>query len=268
MTLKEHIEDISNQLKQGVFENEAEVSQNIIIRVLEVLGWPRYTPKVIIPEYGVAEQRVDFALCHPPEKPIIFIEVKQVGNLDGAEEQLFGYAFRRGVPIALLTDGREWRFFYPIGQGEYRERKVHELDLIKNDSKESAECLNRYLNYEAVQAGDAVKAIEEDYQNVSKQRQIERRLPEAWKKLLQDGDEFSESLLEAMIGKTESLCEARPTQEQLLTYLTSLERKTESERKENSHHPESTRQSSSSHLAPSNTKKPQQKLLVTMPDGE
>jgi predicted type IV restriction endonuclease len=121
MTLKEHIDDISNQLKQGAFANEAEVSQYIIIRVLEVLGWPRYTPKVIIPEYGVEGQRVDFALCHPPGKPRVFIEVKQVGNLDGAEEQLFGYAFREGVPIAILTDGQKWQFFHSTGEGRYRD---------------------------------------------------------------------------------------------------------------------------------------------------
>ena len=60
---------------------------------------------------------------------LVFIEVKQVGNIEGAEEQLFEYAFREGVPIAILTDGREWRFFHPTAQGDYRERKVCELNL-------------------------------------------------------------------------------------------------------------------------------------------
>ena len=227
MTLKEHIDDIRKRLEQKEFTSEAAVRQGIIERLLGALAWPTFDTKIVFPEYGVEGRRVDYALCHPVEKPRVFIEVKQVGNIEGAERQLFEYAFHSGVPIAILTDGQKWRFFYPIGQGEYRERKVHEFDLIENDSEESLERLNRYLNYEAVQTGEAVKAIEEDYRNVSKQRQIERRLPEAWSKLLEDADEFSEFLLEAMAGKTESLCGAIPTQEQVLTFLKSLERKTE-----------------------------------------
>lgn len=264
MTLKEHIEDISNQLKQNAFPNEAAVSFGIVLRLLEALGWPKFTPKVIIPEYAVEGQRVDFALCNPPGKPLVFVEVKQVGNLDGAEEQLFGYAFRRGVPIAILTDGQKWRFFYPIGQGDFRERKVYELDLIENNSEENSARLNRYLNYEAVQTGETVKAIEEDYKNVSQQRQIERRLPEAWSKLLQDEDEF---LLETMIDKTESLCGAKPTTEQVLTFLKSLERKTVSDRKENSSYSDPNSRSKRAYRASSTTRKHQQTLIVTMPDG-
>ncbi|MDE0483712.1 MAG: type I restriction endonuclease [Candidatus Poribacteria bacterium] len=267
MTLKEHIEDIRNQLKQGAYPSEAAVSFGIVQRLLEPLGWPKFTPQVIIPEYAVEGQRVDFALCHPPGKPLVFIEVKQVGNLEGAEEQLFGYAFRRGVPIAILTDGQKWRFFYPIGQGDFRERKVYELDLIENDSEENSARLNRYLNYEAVQIGEAVKAIEEDYKNVSKQRQIERRLPEAWSQLLRDEDEFSEFLLEVMIGKTESLCGARPATEQVLTFLKSLQRKTESDRKASSSNPEPNPRSRTAYRTSSTTRKPQQTLIVTMPDG-
>ena len=113
---------------------------------------------------------MDFALCHPPSKPIVFVEVKQVGNIDGAERQLFEYAFHEGVPIAILTDGREWRFFHPTAQGDYRERKVHEMDITENDSEKIAERLNRYLNYKSIRTGEATKAIEEDYRNVSRQR--------------------------------------------------------------------------------------------------
>lgn len=269
MTLKEHIDDISNQLKQGAFSHEAAVSDGIVRRLLHALKWPIFTPKVFIPEYGVGGQRVDFALCHPPEKPRVFIEVKQVGNLDGAEEQLFGYAFREGVPIAILTDGQKWRFFHPTGEGKFRERKVYELDLLESHSEESIERLNRYLNYESVRKGEAVTAIKNDYQSVSKQREIEARIPEAWSKLLQDEDEFSEFLIEALAGKTESLCEARPTTEQILTYLKSLKRITESDRKEDSR---STfgdeKQRKPLTFKEGNQRKPQTTLVVTMPDRE
>lgn len=264
MTLKEHIEDIQIRLEQNKFTSEAAVRQGIIDRLLGALAWPTHETEVVFPEYGVEERKVDYALCHPPGRPRVFIEVKRVGYIEGAEEQLFGYAFHEGVPIAILTDGQKWRFFHPTGEGKFRERKVHELDLIESNNEENVERLNRYLNYEAVRKGDAITAIKNDYQNVSKQREIEGRLPEAWSKLLQDEDEF---LLETMIDKTESLCGARPATEQVLSFLKSLERKTESYRKESSPHPGPNPKSSTSYHSSSTSKKPPQKLIVTMSDG-
>jgi len=190
-------------------------------RLLHVLTWPMYNIQVIIPEYSVEGRRVDYALCDPASKPLVFIEVKQVGNIDGAERQLFEYAFHEGVPIALLTDGQKWRFFHPTGQGNYRERKVCELDLLEGDSEKSATHLNRYLNYEKIRTREAVRAIEEDYGKVSRQRQAAARLPEAWGKLVEEADEF---LLHAVAEKTESLCGHRPTDEQVLDFLDRLKR--------------------------------------------
>ena len=129
MTLKEHIDDICNNLVKQVFTSEALVSEGIVRRLFDALGWPRFNPQVVIPEYPVGKgERVDFALCHPPSQPRAFIEVKQVGKIDEeAEEQLFKYAGRKNVPIAVLTDGQEWFFFYPSGLGNYDERKVYQL---------------------------------------------------------------------------------------------------------------------------------------------
>ena len=225
MTIKEHIDDIREGLQKGLFLNEAAVSDSIVRRLLDALDWPIYNPQLVFPQYPVEGGKVDFALCHPLLEPCVLIEVKHVGNIEGAEEQLFRYAFRRGVPIAILTDGQKWRFFYPIGQGDYRERKVYELDLTEDDSEKSAEHFNRYLNYASIRTGEAIKAIEEDYRDISRQRQVATRLPEAWGKLVQDADEF---LLDVMAEKVESLCGYRPTNEQTLNFLKSLERRTES----------------------------------------
>ena len=221
MTLKEHIDDIREGLKTNRYPDEAAVSQGIVLRLLETLGWSTYDTQAVFPQYGVEARKVDFALCHPPSKPIVFLEVKRVGNIEGAERQLFEYAFHEGVPIAILTDGQKWRFFYPIGQGDYRERKVHEMDLTEGDSAEKAKRLNRYLNYESVRTEEAVEAIKKDYEKVVQQRQVAKRLPEAWNKLVEEADEF---LLHAVAEKTESLCGYKPTDEQVLDFLKSLKR--------------------------------------------
>jgi len=190
MTLKDHIEEICRGLEGGQYNSEATVSEGIVLRLLDALDWPRFHTHIIIPEYSLGGRRVDYALCHPPSKPLVFIEVKQVGNIEFAEKQLFEYAFHEGVPIAILTDGREWQFFHPSGQGNYNERKVHELNLVDGDTGENAERFHRYLNYNAVRTGEAVRVIAEDYRKVLQQRQAEARLPDAWAKLIAESDEL------------------------------------------------------------------------------
>ncbi|MDE0084948.1 MAG: hypothetical protein OXU23_04485 [Candidatus Poribacteria bacterium] len=251
MTLKEHIDDIREGLKINRYPDEAAVSQGIVLRLLGTLDWSTFDTQAVFPQYGIEGRKVDFALCHPPSKPIVFIEVKRVGNIEGAERQLFEYAFHEGVPIAILTDGQKWRFFYPIGQGDYRERKVHEMDLIEGDSEEKAKRLNRYLNYESVRTEKAVEAIKKDYEKVVQQRQVATRLPEAWSKLVEEADEF---LLHTVAEKTENLCGYRPTDEQMLDFLRSLQRKIGPD---NGNGP-----------PPPPPKNKNKGLLVTMPDGE
>ena len=247
MTLKEHIDGIRYNLKTGLYPNKAAVSQGIMLRLLEALDWPTDNPQVILTEYSVEEQRVSFAekqrvgfaLCHPPSEPIVFIEVKQVGYFERAggqafreraEEQLFKYAFRREVPIAILTDGQKWRFFYPIGQGDYREPEVHEMDLTEDDSEKSAKYFERYLNYETIRTGEAVKAIEEEYRQ--KQKQIEgdyRQKQKVWSKLVEEADQL---LLYLIADKVENLCGDRPTNGEVLDFLRSTERAIEESRKQ------------------------------------
>ena len=89
MNLSQHIEEIQIGIKGGCFSNEASVSQGIVLRLLSALGWPTWNTEVVCPEYALEGRRVDFALCDPPGRPKMFVEVKQVGQSDGAERQLF-----------------------------------------------------------------------------------------------------------------------------------------------------------------------------------
>ena len=266
MTLKEHINDICESLEKGELPpNEAAVCDDIVRRLVHELGWPRFQSQIVYPQYPVEGGKVDFALCHPPSEPCVFIEVKKVGHIDAnAEDQLFRYAFRSGVPIAILTDGREWHFFYPIGQGNYKERKVHEIDLTKNDSEESATRLDRYLNYESIRTSEAIEAIKKDYETVVQQRRVAIQLPEAWSKLVEEADEF---LLDVVAEKVESLCGYRPVDEQVLSFLKSLERETELDRQE-AFSPSAPSGESTQSRTHRTQKTPQTRLVVTMPDRQ
>ena len=216
MSVEQEIEAILVGIRAGRFSNEASVSQGIVLRLLHALGWPSYDTDAVWPEYSLSGRRVDFALCSPPGKPIAFIEVKQIGQSDGAERQLFEYAFHDGVPLAILTDGREWNFFLPGEQGDYGERRVYKLDIVDRDVKECSERLERYLLHSAVTSGAAIQAARDDYRNVSKDRQMLAALPKAWHQIIADEDEM---LLEIVADRVESLCGFKPSPDMVATFL-------------------------------------------------
>lgn len=136
MDLEQHIKDIRASIAAGRFTNEAAVSQGIVLRLLSALSWPYYDTQIVRPEYSLEGRRVDYALCDASGRPVIFLEVKQIGKSEGAEKQLFEYAFHVGVPLAILTDGKEWNFFLPGEQGNYDERRVYKLDIVERDISE------------------------------------------------------------------------------------------------------------------------------------
>lgn len=214
--LQQEIDEVRQGLESGRFNNEASVSQGVVLRLLHALEWPTYDVAVVAPEYSLEGRRVDFALCHPPAKPIVFIEVKQVGQSAGNERQLFEYAFHKGVPLAILTDGQEWHFFLPGEQGDYGERRVYKLDLVQRETGESAERLQRYLGYKAICDGTAMAAARDDYRNVAQEREIRKAVPEAWRSLVDEEDDL---LIELIADRVESLCGYKPEPDLVAAFL-------------------------------------------------
>jgi len=205
--IAKHIEKVREGLRQGTFTSEAAVSQGVLLPTLHELGWPVFDTSIVIPEFSVEGRRVDYALCHPALRPSVFVEVKKVGLSEGADRQLFEYAFHLGVPMAILTDGQEWSFYLPGEQGRYDERRVYKLDLLERSIEESENRLERYLSYRNVCSGDALKEARSDYQNVARDRIIEANLPKAWGALLKDQDSL---LLDLIAEKVEDLCGYKP----------------------------------------------------------
>ena len=132
------------------------------------------------------------------------------------------------------------------------------MDLIEGDSEESAKRFRRYLNYQSICTGEAVEAIKEDHRKASRQREVATRLSEAWNKLVEEEDE---NLLDVVAVKVENLCRHRPTDEQVLDFLKSLDK---SGPREILLSPTGKRTPTSEQKV----KSPRTRLVVTMPNGE
>ena len=217
MALSDHLERVREQLRRGDFHSEMAVIQGVLWPVLDELGWPVGDTNVVYPEFSLGGRRVDYALCHPAEDPAVFIEVKNVGLSDGADRQLFEYVFHSGVPMAVLTDGREWSFFLPGERGKYNERMVRKLHLLQQDVEESAGLLDRYLSYDRVCSGESLVAARSDYQEVVRARETADALPKTWRALLEEPDSL---LLELLADKYEELNGYKPDPDSCRRFLT------------------------------------------------
>lgn len=207
MTISNHIKKVRQRLRSGELKSESAVSQGIILPALQELGWPVFDTRIVVPEFSIEDRRVDFALCNPPGKPIVFVEVKNIGLAEGADKQLFEYAFHKGVPLAVLTNGKEWNLYLPSGEGNYIERRIYKLDIIEHSIDDLVYYISRYLKYENIKSGEAIEAARKDYQDIAQKRKIEETLPLAWERLLEEKDEI---LIDLLADKVEDLCGFRP----------------------------------------------------------
>jgi len=147
--LEEVIQAIRIKLEKG-FPNEAAVSQGAVLPILQACGWNTHDTDEVRPEYGTQEkQRVDYALLRG-DKPLLFIEVKhRLDNdrsLDKGIEQLLKYAYDEAVPVAVLTDGDAWLFYWPAApERRYADRLAQEIQLTRTEPTEAATILRKYL---------------------------------------------------------------------------------------------------------------------------
>ncbi|CAN0378463.1 unnamed protein product, partial [Phaeothamnion confervicola] len=215
------IVDIVNRLRQGRFPNEQAVSQGIVLRVLAELGWDTFDTNVVWPEFQTGEGRADFALCHPPSSPAIFVEVKQVGRAEDGVRQSLEYAFHTGVPFIVLTDGKTWSFYLPAEQGSYEERRVYKLDLFERSATEAVETLIKYLSHARVESGEALEAARTQYRDRNRRAQARAEIPSAWRELVEAGDEL---LVDLLASAVESKVGVRPEVDDVAEFLNGLGR--------------------------------------------
>lgn len=219
MDFEKNITEITNSIKQREFTNEAEVSNGIVMRILNELNWSVYDTKRVKPQYGIEGKKIDFALCYPDNKPIVIIEVKALGKAGNADEQVLIYSFKTGIPMAILTDGQEWHFYLPKERGSLIERRFYKLDLLEREVSEIIEIFKTYLDYNSVKDGSAFSKAKTDYDRQYKRKEINDSIPTAWNKLLQDKDP---TLTKLISEKVADICGHEPTEETIIDFLNNL----------------------------------------------
>ena len=229
MSLKQTIEDICGQIHNKTW-NEAQVKQSVVQPMLRELGWPvDNNPTIVYPEYEIKPpnkqtQFVDFALCKE-EKPLVFIEVKKkkknIIHVEKGEKQLLQYASQKSVRLAILTNGQNWKFYDPTGQGTYGERCGCNLIICESNLKECVYRLNRYLRYGEVVNKQAFTAIRKDCEKARAEerahREIEKTLPEAWQKMVNET-----ALINSLRETVNNMCGYQPTEERAQAFLKAL----------------------------------------------
>ena len=221
MPLESTLDDIVAKLNERDFPDEAAISTGIVLRVLGDLNWPVHEHRVVWPEYKTMHGRVDYALCDPPSKPVVFVEVKQQGMAEAhtAVKQALRYAFDEGVRFVVLTDGQTWSFFLPTERGSYEERRVFKLDLCAWSSQESKDVLARYLEHGRVSSGEALEAARKEYRDQMSRETARNALPMAWSELVRKGNE---SLVRLLSDAVEAQTKVRPVDTDVREFLRSL----------------------------------------------
>jgi predicted type IV restriction endonuclease len=202
--LHERLKTLREKLNTGTsFSTETAVRQGLVLPLLYSLGWDVHDTDEVVPEYSIETGGVDYALRTYDRVlggPQVYalIETKQLGRLDeSAETQLFAYAFHKGVPLIVLTDGREWRLYRPQAAGSYAQRLFAYINILEDTIEVCADKLGTFLSkshYKSVNALD--KIIEEVYN----QRKLENALLTAWEKLQKGEDESLIRLIQEKVS--------------------------------------------------------------------
>ncbi len=118
--------------------------------------------------------------------------------------------------MAILTDGQEWHFYLPSGQGSITERRFYKLDILERDLEEASARLSKYLAYDRIRNGEATKAARADHDSTAIRRTINDNLPIAWRKLIEEQDSL---LIDLISEKVSDLCGYQPEPDMVADFL-------------------------------------------------
>lgn len=138
--------------------NEATVQQYAVLPILRALGWAdtNLASMEVIPEYQVESRRADYALhIQREQNPVVLIECKRWDQPIGKnEEQICFYAYSGNVPLAIITNGKLWRFYLSRWEASSLSDRIFCETDIENQENVGTD-LEKYLLKSNVASGEA-----------------------------------------------------------------------------------------------------------------
>ena len=111
--LENNLKDLSNKasiIKDQILNEEA-TKTSLVLPFFRILGYDIENPQLMIPEYGIEGDRVDYSIMNNGS-PLFFIEAKNIKeNLDKHKEQIEKYFNNSDIKIICLTNGLKYDFY-------------------------------------------------------------------------------------------------------------------------------------------------------------
>ncbi|MEM1510453.1 MAG: winged helix-turn-helix domain-containing protein [Thermofilaceae archaeon] len=119
--------------REKLAKNEMLVRYMLIDPFLKALGWNLENPEEVEPEYVVESGRADYAVKHDG-RIVAFIEAKPLGGIsEEVIKEKLKYAFDSGVNFTVITDGDTWLVYDAFMKTEWRDRKISEWSIMKEE---------------------------------------------------------------------------------------------------------------------------------------
>ncbi len=150
-----HILEHKHHLEEA---NEATIQQYVVLPILRALGWDdtNLASMEILPEYKVESRRADYALhIIREESPAVLIECKRWDQpIERNQQQICFYAYSGNIPLAIITNGKLWRFYLSRWEASSLSDRIFcETDIENRENAISN--LEKYLLKSNVASGEA-----------------------------------------------------------------------------------------------------------------
>lgn len=158
--MKKTIEDIRIKFQNNEYMNNEHLKISLVLRILQTLGWDLWNPKEFYPDFVISPKRkVDVALFAVPSTLSVFIEIKPVEkfeqNVKEFEPQLNDFKNKNIIFFLVLTDGKNWSFYYSYINKEFSMKCFKTINIIEDEIEEIKTSFETYLSKSSIANGNA-----------------------------------------------------------------------------------------------------------------
>lgn len=207
----------------GTPPNEEATKFQMVLPILQHLGWDASDPSRVIPEYAVGVRKsgkVDLALLSPREQPVALIEAKAVGaRIEDHVDQVLEYAFKEGVDLCVLTTGIIWWLYLPRERGRPDDRRFAEFDVRTDSIDQLLDDFETYLGHTALVSHEAVQRAQEVLAARLDSERLQAEIPRIWASMLSNPPQ---ELIEIIEARVFSSIRLRPSGDQIGEFLAGL----------------------------------------------